>query len=116
MLSSVFETLGSTAEIFSPQGVKTGTTRARVSLLKNNARVLYNDKIFEPGDFVNDTFIYIGDAENGGNTVERDGIIYYCGNRFLVLKCETVSVKRLSIVWAVLKKLPAQTKNKAVGA
>ena len=108
MISAVFERLGESAEIFSPLGEKTGETLARVSLLKNNARVLYNDKIFETGSFVNDTFVYLGSAENGGDTVKPDGFISYRENRFLVLRCETVSVREYSIVWAVLKKLPAE--------
>ena len=106
MLSKVFETLGETAEILSPTGQKTGSPLARVSLLKNNARVLYNDKIFETGSFSNDTFIYIGSFENGGDTLSVDGFVRYKGARFLVIRCETVSVKDLCIVWAVLKKLP----------
>ena len=106
MLSKVFETLGETAEIFSTQGQKTGETFARVSLLKNNARVLYNDKIFETGSFLNDTFIYIGSAQNGGDTLVADGFVKYKGSRFLVIRCEKVSAKDLKIVWAVLKKLP----------
>ena len=106
MLSKVFETLGETAQILSPQGQKTGETLARVSLLKNNARVLYNDKIFETGAFLNETFIYIGSAENGGDTLTPDGFVCYKDSRFLVIRCEKVSAKDLRIIWAVLKKLP----------
>lgn len=106
MFSKVFETLGETAEILSSKGQKTGGTKARVSLLKNNARVLYNDKIFDPGAFQNDTYIYLGSAENGGDTLTTDGFVRYRNNRFLVIRCEKVSAKDLQVIWAVLKKLP----------
>ena len=106
MLSTVFEVLGEPAELLSPSGEKTGTPLARVSLLKNNARVLYNDKIFETGSFSNDTFVYIGSCENGGDTLVPDGFVLYRGARFLVLRCEVVSVKDFAVMWAVLKKLP----------
>lgn len=108
MISTVFENLGETAVILSPQGEKTGTAKARVSLLKNNARVLYNDKIFEPGSFVNDTFVYIGDCASGGDTLKNDGFVIYNGCTFLVIRSETVSVKDFSVKWAVLKKLPEE--------
>lgn len=111
MLSTVFETLGKTAEILSPLGQKTGNPLARVSLLKNNARVLYNDKIFETGGFSNDTYIYIGSCENGGDTLAADGFVLYNGSRFLALRCEEVAVKDFSVMWAVLKKLPHKEDN-----
>ena len=106
MISTVFETLGKTADILSPSGEKTGSPLARVSLLKNNARVLYTDKIFETGNFSNDTFIYIGSCERGGDTLSVDGFVCYNSSRFLVLRCEKVAVKDFAVMWAVLKKLP----------
>ena len=106
MLSTVFEKLGEKATLLSPKGEKTGSPLARVSLLKNNARVLYNDKIFETGSFTNDTFVYIGSCENGGDSLVPDGFVLYKGARFLVLRCEAVSVKDFAVMWAVLKKLP----------
>ena len=106
MLSMVFEKLGETAEILAPNGQKTGEPLARVSLLKNNARVLYNDKMFETGTFSNDTFVYIGSCEKGGDTLTADGFVLYKGSRFLVIRSERVSVKDFAIMWAVLKKLP----------
>lgn len=111
MLSSVFKALGETAEIFSPQEQKTGDPLSRISLLKNNARVLYNDKIFETGGFANETFIYIGSCENGGDTMKPDGFVRYKNSRFLVLRCEKVSVKDFSVMWAVLKKLPEEVQK-----
>ena len=106
MFSEVFETLGETAEILSPKGQKTGEALARVSLLKSNARVIYNDKIFETGAFLNDTFIYVGSAENGGDTLVPDGFVRYRDSRFLIIRSEKVCVKDVKIIWAVLKKLP----------
>lgn len=105
MFSKVFQSLGDTAAILSPQGQKSGETLARVSLLKNNARVLYNDKIFETGEFVNDTFVYIGSCENGGDTLTPDGFVLYKNCKFLVIRCETVAVRDFRVMWAVLKKL-----------
>lgn len=111
MLSKVFEALGETAEILSPQEQKTGETLARISLLKNNARVLYNDKIFETGEFANGTFVYIGSCENGGDTIKPDGFVRYKTSRFLVLRCEKVSARDFSVMWAVLKKLPEEVEK-----
>ena len=105
MFSKAFKSLGETATILSPQGQKSGEALARVSLLKNNARVLYNDKIFETGAFVNDTFVYIGSCENGGDTLLPDGFVIYKNCRFLAIRREIITVKDFSVMWAVLKKL-----------
>ena len=105
MFSKAFKSLGETATILSPHGQKSGDTLARVSLLKNNARVLYNDKIFETGEFVNDTFIYIGSCENGGDTLLPDGFVLYKNCKFLAIRREIVAVKDFRVMWAVLKKV-----------
>lgn len=106
MLKDVFIALGDTVEIFSSQGQKTGETHARISLLKSNARVLYNDKVFETGSFSNETFSYVGATDNGGDTVTVGSTLICADRRFLVVSCERRTLNSMGVVWAVLKRLP----------
>ena len=106
MLSKVFENLGEVAQILSPDKIKTGDPKARVSLIKNKARVQYNDRFLEVGRVSGEIFLYIGSCQRGGDTITVDGFVLYKGDRFLVVRCEEVSVKDYRVMWAVLKKLP----------
>lgn len=108
MLNAAFDTLGHEMRILSPDGIQTGTAKARIHLLKNNARVLYREDIAEPGVLNDETFVYLGDCDQGGDTVQEEGYIQFGKSLFLVLRCDLVSVKKFRLVWAVLKKLPVE--------